>query len=470
MSGLPDYNKDFHLEVGFSAHCLSAGLYQKHDKDKPVVAYASKTMAGPELKYSDCEKALLTTVWAVKHFSNYMGGQKIIVETQHQPVTFLNSQRIRDGVVTNSRVATWLMALQSFDIDIRYGQNKKSHLGTDLAICQSCTQDVPATDTPVDKKPQISEDPNQHYFDANICKDMTTVYVDGCSFHHDKICKAGVGVILLQDQQQETFSFKLGSQSSQYAEIAGILVTLQIAVERSIQTLVICTDSNYARLSFSCHLAQWKLNGFLTSNKKAVKHKELFMACDHLVTSHDLQIYWKKVPGHSRVPGDDKHYNDFADSLAKSGAVDGTPWSFDPSWLVKAHTTRPTVEVSAITRAQAAAKPAENTVSVRPMLTDPDIIQLQELDPAINSMVLYLTDPDKNTPSKEALDSDPDLKSLYQSRKQLKLIKGILTFNHEKTSSPVFVVPHDHRGVMLVHAHDLPSAGHKGYKATLKAL
>uniref|UniRef100_A0A8C6LWT6 ribonuclease H n=1 Tax=Nothobranchius furzeri TaxID=105023 RepID=A0A8C6LWT6_NOTFU len=119
---LPDCDKEFHLEVSFSGHCLSAGLYQVHDCDRRVVAYASKLLSGPELKYSDCEKALLSTMWAVKYFANYIGGQKIIIETQLQPVTFLNSQRIRDGVVTNVRIASWLLALQSFDIEVRNEQ------------------------------------------------------------------------------------------------------------------------------------------------------------------------------------------------------------------------------------------------------------------------------------------------------------------------------------------------------------
>lgn len=30
----PDPNKGFYLEAGFSQHCMSAGLYQIHDKDK----------------------------------------------------------------------------------------------------------------------------------------------------------------------------------------------------------------------------------------------------------------------------------------------------------------------------------------------------------------------------------------------------------------------------------------------------
>ncbi|RXN39364.1 gag-pol fusion [Labeo rohita] len=72
----PDPQKEFYLDAGFSSHCLSAGLYQRHDQDRRVVAYASKTLLPPECKYSDCEKALLCTVWAIQRFSNYIGAQK----------------------------------------------------------------------------------------------------------------------------------------------------------------------------------------------------------------------------------------------------------------------------------------------------------------------------------------------------------------------------------------------------------
>ncbi len=48
----------------------------------------------------------LCTVWAIQRFSYYIGAQKVIIETCHHPVTFLNSQCIRDGVVTNLRIAT----------------------------------------------------------------------------------------------------------------------------------------------------------------------------------------------------------------------------------------------------------------------------------------------------------------------------------------------------------------------------
>ena len=73
----PNKDKTLFLEVGFSEHCVSAGLYQKYDQDKRVVAYVSKTLNPAEHKYSDCDKALLSTVWEINN--SYVGGQKVIM-------------------------------------------------------------------------------------------------------------------------------------------------------------------------------------------------------------------------------------------------------------------------------------------------------------------------------------------------------------------------------------------------------
>ncbi|XP_046878860.1 uncharacterized protein LOC124469544 [Hypomesus transpacificus] len=144
----PNKDKEYHLEAGFSKHCMSAGLYQIYDKDKRIVAYASKNLSMVEDKFSDCEKALLSTVWAVEHYQNYVGGQKIIIETCHQPVTFLNSQRLREGRVSNSRIATWMMAFQGYDVEVKYGQNNKMSLGQGLATCQHCVREDTSVESP----------------------------------------------------------------------------------------------------------------------------------------------------------------------------------------------------------------------------------------------------------------------------------------------------------------------------------
>ncbi len=245
----PDPGKEFYLDAGFSDQCLSAGLYQLHDKDKRVVAYASKTLLPPECKYSHCEKALLCTVWGIQRFSNYIGAQKVIIETCHQPVTFLNSQRIRDGVVTNARIATWLMTLQGRDVEARYAQNYKSSLGNGLAACQNCSTDTLDTSAEPKELPR-PQTTNHRYFEENVCTGMPTAYVDGCSYNREGKLQAGAGVVWLNNDPCPPQQLKLGPQSSQYAEIAAILITLQVAATHKIRELLICTDSNYARLSF----------------------------------------------------------------------------------------------------------------------------------------------------------------------------------------------------------------------------
>uniref|UniRef100_A0AAV2MP73 ribonuclease H n=1 Tax=Knipowitschia caucasica TaxID=637954 RepID=A0AAV2MP73_KNICA len=391
----PNPNKPFFLEIGFSEHSLSAGLYQTHDSDKRIIAYASKTMAAPETKYSDCEKSLLATVWAVRHFSNYIGNQTVVVNTNHQPVTFLASQRLRDGIVTNARVATWLMALQSFDLQVSYAQKHRSYLGMGLAECQDCIVDTPAG-TKLDLLPTPLE-PQQHcYFDQNLCDGLPTAYVDGCSFHHETIKRAGVGIVWKGDEPAAPQKFLLGPQTSQYAEIAAILILLQHAVSYGINTMVICTDSNYARLSFSCHLPLWKKNDYVTSSKKPVKHKQLFMSCDKIVTERNMQIYWKKVRGHSREPGMDKELNDMADSLAKQGAVDGAEWHFQEQLPETPAQERPAPAVCAVTRANAPTK--QPTPDVTPAHTTPafdrsDLVSLQNADPTLKRLIDATNDP-----------------------------------------------------------------------------
>ncbi len=85
-----------------------------------------------------------------------------------RPVTFLNGQRIRDGVVTKARIATWLMTLQGRDVEARYAQNYKSSLGNGLAACQNCSTDM--LHTPAEpKEPPQPQLTNHRYFKENVC-------------------------------------------------------------------------------------------------------------------------------------------------------------------------------------------------------------------------------------------------------------------------------------------------------------
>lgn len=460
----PDPTKEFYLEAGFSKNCLSAGLYQRYDQDKRVVAYASKTLLQPECKYSDCEKALLCTVWAIQRFSNYIGAQKVIIETCHQPVTFLNSQRIRDGVVTNSRIAMWLMALQGRNVEARYAQNHKSALGDGLAACQNCSDNTPVS-TAETEVPQKQLPTCHRYFEENVCQGMPTAYVDGCSYNHEGTLKAGAGVLWLHDQPCPPQHFNLGSQSSQYAEVAAVLITLQLALAHNIKELLICTDSNYARLSFTCHLPGWKQNGFKTANNKPVKHQHLFQACDDITEKHNMVVYWKKVKGHSKLPGTDKDLNDQTDALAKTGALQGNRWS-PPT-----HT--PTPDIAAVTRSQRTAPapdPTPQPLTLIPQISNNDIANLQASDSAILATKNHLSNPSNHPITQSDLSSNSALKRLLHVKHMLRVNEDILWYVPDDHTAPKLVVPHGQRGIMLMHAHDAPCAGHHGTRATYDTL
>lgn len=220
----PDKDKEFYLEASFSSHCLSAALATKHDTDKRVIAYASQPLSSVEIKFSDCERALLATVWAVEHFRSYIGGQKVIIETCHQPVTFLNSQRPREGRVSNSHIAAWMMALQGYDVEVKYAQNHKMALGQGLAEYQHC--DCEGQSSPQSSIVTSPSLPSNHrYYDENACLVLLKVYVDGCSFHHESHIQAGVVIVWINRQVDEPNHYRLGAKTSQYVEIAAVLIS-----------------------------------------------------------------------------------------------------------------------------------------------------------------------------------------------------------------------------------------------------
>uniref|UniRef100_A0A1A8CCG2 Gypsy retrotransposon integrase-like protein 1 n=1 Tax=Nothobranchius kadleci TaxID=1051664 RepID=A0A1A8CCG2_NOTKA len=465
----PDKDKEFFIEATFSSHCLSAALKQKHDQDMRVVAYASKPLSKVELQFSDCERALLSTVWAVEHFRSYIGGQKVIIETCHQPVTFLNSQRLREGRVSNSRIATWMMVLQGYNIEVKYGQNTKLALGQGLAGCQHCDSDsvMGPLDTPAAVYPTAS---NHRYFDENVCQGLPKVYTDGCAYLHEGQLRAGVGVVWVDCDTKQPNHYRLGQKSSQYAEIAAVLITLQQAAALDITQIVLCSDSNYARHSFISHFPMWKENHMKNARNRDVKHSELFLACDLLTTEKGIMVYWKKVKGHSRTIGPEKDGNDEADRLAKLGADQGTCWEFKDEWLPP----KAVHEVCAITRRHAKQADEPRTVGVPVFLgrqpQDADLVTMQEQDPDLKLIREFLQKGPMSKQPSPPTGASRDLVTLHRQLAHLKLQNDLLVYMRDDHSPPRWVVPLDHRGVMLAYAHDTPVGGHRGAKATLASL
>ena len=73
------------------------------------------------------------------------------------------------------------------------------------------------------------------------------------------------------------------------------------------------TDSNYLRQGITEWIYKWKKNNWLTSSKKPVANRELWIELDKLNSEMNVNWYW--VKGHAGDPGNEK-----ADELANKGA------------------------------------------------------------------------------------------------------------------------------------------------------
>jgi ribonuclease HI len=72
------------------------------------------------------------------------------------------------------------------------------------------------------------------------------------------------------------------------------------------------TDSQYVRDGITSWLTKWKQNGWLTSDKKPVKNKELWERLDRARSVHKVNWHWLK--GHAG-----HEQNERADELAREG-------------------------------------------------------------------------------------------------------------------------------------------------------
>ena len=110
---LPDMTKPFLLRTDTSDAGIGAVLLQQHEGKLFPVAYASKKLLPRERNYSIMEKECLAVVWAVKRFNVYLYGAPFVLQTDHQPLAYLNRAKF-----TNGRITRWALFLQPYSITI----------------------------------------------------------------------------------------------------------------------------------------------------------------------------------------------------------------------------------------------------------------------------------------------------------------------------------------------------------------
>ena len=86
-----------------------------------VIYYASKTLSYAEQNYSTIERELLAIVFAVEKFRYNLMGNKFTIETDHNPLTYLNNLTL-----ASSRLTRWRLKLSNYDFEIKYKKGNKN--------------------------------------------------------------------------------------------------------------------------------------------------------------------------------------------------------------------------------------------------------------------------------------------------------------------------------------------------------
>ena len=86
---------------------------QKHDGKLFPVCYASKKLSSAERNYSTIEKECLAIVWGFKRFHLYLYGVPFVLQTDHEPLKYMNSAKFANG-----RLMRWAMFLQSYNFRV----------------------------------------------------------------------------------------------------------------------------------------------------------------------------------------------------------------------------------------------------------------------------------------------------------------------------------------------------------------
>ena len=123
---LPDLEKTFCLRTDASNVGIGAVLCQYTGDLAGPVFYASRKLLSQEKNYSAIEKECLALVWSVDKFKYYLYGKEFIIETDHQPLTYLNTFK-----GSNSRLMRWALSLQPYQFTIVHVPGSINH-GPDL--------------------------------------------------------------------------------------------------------------------------------------------------------------------------------------------------------------------------------------------------------------------------------------------------------------------------------------------------
>ena len=144
---------------------------------------------------------------------------------------------------------------------------------------------------------------------------MIKIYTDGaCSGNPGP---GGWGYVIVENGKLQSSKGSESQTTNNRMELTAAIKALENA--RKDESLYLYTDSTYLQKGITEWIVNWKKNNWITSSKKPVSNKDLWIKIDQL--NLELDIEWKWVKAHQSDNSDDTFYNNMADELA-TGAID----------------------------------------------------------------------------------------------------------------------------------------------------
>ena len=136
---------------------------------------------------------------------------------------------------------------------------------------------------------------------------MVQIFTDGACSGNPGI--GGWGVVIIIDKKEPIF-LNGGEKNTTNNRMELMAAIQSILFFDKKNKLEIFTDSKYLKDGIESWIHKWKQNGWKTSNKKAVKNKDLWIELDRVISNHNIN--WNWVKGHAN-----NEFNEKADYLAR---------------------------------------------------------------------------------------------------------------------------------------------------------
>ncbi|KAM5125669.1 LOW QUALITY PROTEIN: uncharacterized protein ACMZJ9_022047 [Mantella aurantiaca] len=327
----PDYGLDFHLHVSERNGIMSAILFQKRGGERRILQYASTKLGTVEMGHAHCARYVAAAAKAVEKTAHIVMCHPLKITTHHGVVAFMNSEAF--SFSAKKKIQCMDILTQPHITIITDTINLATPLAQSQGQRHDCQEEA-RKDLRV--RADLENEP--------LTNPDLVLFTDGCCYKGPDGNIASYAVIKEQGTGHVILQSGVISQpcSAQKAEIIALSKALEESEGKRVK---IYTDSAYAHGAVHVDGPQWIRRGYLTSNKKEVKHApELKILLANVLLPQALAIL--KVKGHQKGDSREAKGNAAADAAAKEAG------GYDTKMLTVTETDVPILDISHIAQMQ----------------------------------------------------------------------------------------------------------------------